>query len=167
MIDMIDDEKLKEYRHKVLQRVNHTDILVSGIICNYYFKIGGIPLGFLSTVLYQEPLSFSSRIKMLRNILKEMEQTEKDKKDLINKIKNKINNLDEMAKIRNDFAHCELIIKIGEEEEHFFNPKHYHESIDFEKEFQEFNRLDAEVNPILFNLFEEMGGKYYKDKPEI
>ncbi len=167
MVDMIDDNKLKEYRDKVLQRVNHTDMLVSSIICNYYFKIGMTPMGFLSTVLYQEPLSFKSRINMLRNILEEMVLKKKDKKDWIIKIRKQINKLDKMATIRNIFAHCELKIKIEGKEEYIFNPKDFHKSIDFEEEFQKFIKLDAEVNPILFNLYEEMGGKYYKEKPQI
>ena len=161
---MIDDKKLEEYRNKVLQRVNHTDILVSSIISSYYFKTGGVSLGFLSTVLYQEPLSFSSRINMLRNILKEMELKKKDEKDRIIKIRKQIDKLDKMATIRNIFAHCELKITIKGEEEHIFNPKDYHKSIDFEEEYQKLIKLDKEINPILFNLYEELGGKYYKEK---
>jgi hypothetical protein len=164
MINMIDDEKLKEYRNKVLERVNHTDILVSSIISSYYFKTGGVSLGFISTVLYQEPLSFKSRINILRNILKEMELKKEDGKDRIIKIRTQINKLDEMAKIRNIFAHCELKITIKGEEEHIFNPRDFHKSIDFEEEYQKLIKLDAEVNPILFCLYEELGGKYYKEE---
>lgn len=162
VVEMIDDETIKKYREKVIERVNHTDILVSGIICNYYFKKGAIPLGFLSNVLYQQPLSFSSRVNMLRNILKEMENKNPDEKQDIAKIRIELNKLDDMARIRNIFAHCELKIKLGTEEEYVFNPKDYKKSVDFEKEYNEFIKIDKEVNPKLFKLFEKFGGQYLK-----
>jgi hypothetical protein len=68
-----------------------------------------------------------------------------------------------MGIIRNKFAHCELKIKI-KEEEYIFNPKDYHKYIDFEEEYQKFIKLDTKVNPNLFKLYEEIGGKYYKEE---
>ncbi len=164
---MIEEGKLNEYRNKVLQRTNHTDILVSSIISCYYFKNGGISLGFLSNVLYQDPLSFKSRTNMLRNIMNEIAQKNVNKKDWVLKIKEQLNKLDKMGMIRNMFAHCELKITIKGEEEHIFNSKDFHKTLDFEEEYKKFIELDQEINPILLKLYEEFGGKYYKEEPEL
>jgi len=152
---MIDEKTLQKYRNKVLSRTNHTDMLVSSIICIHYF--GGIPTGFISNVLYQLPLSFTSRINMLNKILKEKKQSNTK---LITKLK-------DMATIRNIFAHCELKIKIKGKEEYIFNPKNFHKPIDFEKEYKKFIEIDNEVSPILFNLYKEIGGILLDGKPTM
>jgi len=156
MIEMIDEKKLKELRNTVISRANNTDMLVSSIISKHYFPgEEGIPIGFISTVLYQNPLSFTSRIIILMKILKE-----KEKQD-----KKLIKNLLDIATIRNIFAHCELVIKTKDKEEYVFNPKDYRKPIDFEKEYDKFIKIDKEIGSVLINLYKEMGGKFYDEPP--
>ena len=148
---MIDIKKLKQYRDKVMERINHTDILISSIISQYYLPEFPVRMSFVSNVLYQQPLSFSSRVNILKNILKEKKQSN-------NKLINKLN---EMSSIRNTFAHCELMIKF-EGEEYYYNPKNYRKRIDFENEYEKFIKRDKEVNPVLMDLFKEFGGIFLK-----
>ena len=152
MVEMIDDKKLKKYRNKVIERLNHTDILVSSIIAKSYFSKPGVPINFVSNVLYQPPLSFSSRVNMLKGILKDIKQPNSK---LIKK-------LIEMSNIRNIFAHCELIIKIKGQIEYYFNPKDYLKPINFENVYKKFNELDKEINPILISMYEKLEGEKLK-----
>ena len=106
--------------------------------------------------VYQNPLSFSSRINILNNILKNKNQ--KDTK-LIKK-------LNDIANIRNIFAHSDLVIKNKDNEEYVFNPKDFSKPIDFEKEYTNFYKLTMVVDPVLFKLYTDMGGKLEK-KPSF
>jgi len=154
---MISDEKLKEYRHEILSKHNHLDILISSIICAHYFPNFPIPQGFFSNVLYQQPLSYSSRLNMLRKIYRE--------RDIYNK--KYFKKLKRMGEIRNSLAHSEMVIITKNGEEHIYNPKNFDKEIDFDEEYKEYIILEEEISKSLINVYENFGGILLHKKPKF
>jgi len=135
-------KKLQEYRNTVLELYNFTDLQITAIISQYY--MGELDEKFVSNVLYASSMTSSGRIGILREILKET--------GLYNK--KLIENLENMAKIRNYFAHGSYIfsllgavigiaygVKVETKDISIFNPKHLskpEEKFDCEKEYNKF-----------------------------
>jgi hypothetical protein len=148
-------KKLQLYRNSVLEGYNFTDLLISGMISQYYF--GKYNEKFVSNVLYSTSMTSSGRIGILREILKETGLYEKKLFD----------NLEKMAKIRNYFAHgsyiffwLELLFGIKQEKISMYNPKHLpkssEEKFDCEKEYNNFLIFNKNATEILTDIYKKI-----------
>jgi hypothetical protein len=152
--NMIEKDKFNEYRIKVLERMNIIDFLISAIIARSYIsqEPSKIPYNFISNVLYQPPLSFSSRVDMLKNVFK---QNNRKEKDLIKKLK-------KLAEIRNNFTHCEIRFEFEGQESYIVNLRNVMKKIDFLKDYEEFNEIVSKIEPFLIAYLEGLLGKKIK-----
>jgi len=151
--------KYAEMRNLVLQNFNDMDFLIARIISGLFF--GEVRADFVEDVLYDNSMSAYARIQILKKTLK--------RENMYDKV---LNNLDEMNRIRNLFAHCMTSPTIGHKESEIvsFEIISYdvkRQVIDLEEENKKFIECTNKVLPYLADLFHEVNsGEYSKKKKE-
>jgi hypothetical protein len=140
------DHELQKWRNDVIGRFINIEIMVDAIICQHYFK--RIVQPFLFDVLRDQNFSFGLKRSILEKILG-------------NKNTKEIQDLNQLNKIRNRFAHCGLeIFPIGKPGESFIHdPEHPGIPMDFKRHYEDFLEKAGDVEKYLFNLFKEKGGE--------
>ena len=143
----MDDNKISEYRAEIIERFINIEWLINGLISQHYFK--RVVFSFMFEVLYDPSFSFALRRNILEKIVKDIN-------------KQKVEELNQLNKIRNYFAHCnQKFFEIPDKEKErgkVIDPKNIEKEIDFEKLYTDFMEIVGGVEKYLLRLFEDLGG---------
>ncbi len=143
---MLSDKKISEYRSEVIEKFINIETLINVIISQRYFK--KVIEAFFFEVLYDAYCTFSLK----RNILKKINPDFK------------LQNLERLNSIRNYFAHCNQLVFEGPElptegqKGKIFDPKNLTKELDFEKLYNEFIKLEKNVNDELYEFYKSLNG---------
>lgn len=141
-------------RNNVLDKFNNIETMLNLIISNYYFSQPN--KDFIFKVLHNPYFQTILRIDLFTKIIRDSD------KSRLSKI---ISNLKTMSKIRNYFAHITPSYFSNEEPSSEKvgwapHPEDPNKSLDFEKEFENFFRLEKNVLPYLTHSCKVLGVKF-------
>ena len=142
----MDKEKLSKYRAEVIERFINVEWLINAIISQHYFKRVLMP--FLLEVLYDEQFSFSLRRKILKKIVKGIDNK-------------RVEEMYKLNTIRNYFAHCNQEIIMGTDKTQkgkVIDPRNVEKEVDFESLHSEFMKIVVGVEEYLATLYQGLGG---------
>lgn len=141
-------------RLDVIKKFINNENILNVLICTHYFKDnrskGIVHRDFLFEVLNDENFSFVLRTNIIQKIIPNFD----------NKILSKLKTI---ATIRNYFVHINpsYFDKHEQPGEEFVgyhpNPKNPADKIDFKEKYEQFSRLEREVNAYLSKLLKELG----------
>lgn len=154
-MERISREKLSKYRSEVIEKFINTEWLINSIISQHF--LGKIKENFLLQVLNDEYFNFALRRNILEKIVPEFD-------------KKKMQDLRELNKIRNYFAHCnQEILRPNEKLDpilkgRVLNPKKPEEELNFQKLYEQFNNKIKEMNEYLTKVLTGKGSKLHAEK---
>jgi len=140
-------EELAEARANVIERAIHIESMLDAIISQHY--LSHVSQKFLFEVLYDEWFSFGFKVKIFSKITSEQSWVHK---------------LNRLSNIRNYFAHRGRLMFSGDSEPFVPDPKDPAKSIDFDRLYSEFSKLDDALEPFLLEHFERAGGRFTDDQ---
>jgi hypothetical protein len=153
--EMIDKDKLSKYRAEVIERFINIETIIDAIICQHYFKKGGMVINFYLEVLYDEYFSFALKRRILEKIIRDIDNQ-------------KLQDLNRLNTIRNYFAHYnQEIIKVADKTQEWkvIDPRNIEKEINFEELYAEFMSKAGGVEEYLAKLYQNLGGKLLTEPP--
>lgn len=143
-VQVMNIPEVTKARAEVIEGFIQIETLISSIISNYYVgRQNPFSFVFALEVLYDENCSFGMKRNILEKILDSiMEGADKKAAEA------QFQKLFKLNKIRNLFGHCGPDIYLAKEGNDIRitpNPSNPSQRVDFDKEYQEFRKLEPEV----------------------
>ena len=152
---MTKDDIISQNRAEVIESAINVEWLMNAIICQHYFK--RVTKDFLLEVLYDEYFSFGLKRRIIEKIIEDPDMQQ-------------IQNLNRINTIRNYFAHCGQQMFNGEAPPppdstgSVPDPRKISRAIDFDKLYEEFSNIIADVEKYLGFVYQGKGGEIHQYK---
>jgi hypothetical protein len=137
------DEDVSKYRSEVIEKSINIEWILNAIISQHY--LGRVQYNFIYEILYDEYCSFALKRRILEKIIPNIESR-------------KVQALNRLNSIRNIFAHCnQKFIGGADPSADGVVLDSKSKEIDFGKLYQEFAKLESEVNKYLISILKDKG----------